>query len=186
MGKVLRLFVIAAIAVFGVVAATAPHAAAHNVLIASTPEDGATVAQAPDAVELVFDQTVQNEFPQVAVTDEDGTNYSEGEPEIVGETATQPISGLPAGEYTVSYRILSADGHPVDGSFTFTVSEGVSPGEESSAKSSAQPPAGGAASADSSSFPWGLVIAGAVVVGIGIAYSRAAAHRRRSAPGELK
>lgn len=170
----------------GVVAASAPHASAHNVLIASTPGDGSTVAQAPDAVELVFDQTIQNEFPQVAVVDSDGAEYQDGEPQIVGETATQPIDGLPAGDYTVSYRILSADGHPVDGSITFTVSEGVRSAGEASAESTTQPPPDETATVDSSSFPWGLIAAGVVVIGIGLAYSRAAANRRRSAPGDLK
>jgi hypothetical protein len=101
-----------------------PTAFAHNVLIDSTPGDGDTVETAPTSIELVFDQPVQNKFPQVAVIDADENHYEQGEPEIVGSTVTQALDGLPDGEHTVSYRVLSADGHPVDGTISFLVGAG--------------------------------------------------------------
>lgn len=117
-----------------ITALIAPAAVAHNVLIESTPDDGSAVSAAPETIELVFDQPVQNEFPQVAVIDAGENHYEQGDPEIVGETVTQAVNDLPNGEYTVSYRVLSADGHPVDGSIQFTV--GAADDDQSSASES--------------------------------------------------
>lgn len=184
MRRFARHAVAATIAILGVVAATAP-AAAHNVLVASTPEDKATIAQAPAEVELIFDQIVQNQFPQVSVVDEDGAQYAEGEPEIVGETITQQIGALPAGDYTVAYRILSADGHPIEGSISFTVSVGAAP-EDSNAAAS-EPDTGGdptVGQTDDSSFPWLIAAGGVAIVGAVGGLTVAAARRRRAASRE--
>ena len=43
-----------------------------------------------------------------------------------GTTVTQPLAGgLPAGAYTVEWRVTSADGHPLSGTFGFTVAQGA-------------------------------------------------------------
>ncbi len=108
-----------------VLALSAWPANAHDELIGSIPEDGATVAAAPAVVELVFDQPVQREFSQVAVLDDSDGHHEVGDPEIVGGRVRQPVDDLPAGAFRVSYRIVSADGHPVSGTVTFTVAEGA-------------------------------------------------------------
>jgi methionine-rich copper-binding protein CopC len=103
-------------------------AAAHNELIGSIPEDGSTVAAPPEVVELAFDQPVQREFDQLAVLDEDDGHHEEGEVGIVGGRVRQPVGELEPGTYQITYRIVSADGHPVTGMVTFTVSsDGPSP-----------------------------------------------------------
>lgn len=103
-------------------------AAAHNELIGSIPEDGSTVTTTPEVVELAFDQPVQREFDQLAVLDEDDVHHEEGEAEIVGGRVRQPVGELEPGRYRTTYRIVSADGHPVTGTVTFTVSsDGPSP-----------------------------------------------------------
>jgi hypothetical protein len=103
-------------------------AAAHNELIGSIPENGSSVATTPDIVELAFDQPVQREFDQLAVLDEDDGHHEEGEVEIVGGRVRQQVSELEPGMYRITYRIVSADGHPVTGAVTFTVSsDGPSP-----------------------------------------------------------
>ena len=103
-------------------------AAAHNELIGSIPEDGSTVATTPEVVELAFDQPVQGEFDQMAVLDEDDGHHEDGEVEIVGGRVRQPVGELEPGRYRITYRIVSADGHPVTGTVTFTVSsDGPSP-----------------------------------------------------------
>jgi hypothetical protein len=103
-------------------------AAAHNELIGSLPEDGSTVATTPEVVELAFDEPVQREFDQLAVLDEDDGHHEEGEVEIVGGRVRQPVGELEPGRYRITYRIVSADGHPVTGTVTFTVSsDGPSP-----------------------------------------------------------
>jgi copper resistance protein C len=111
-----------------VLALCAGPAAAHNELIGSIPEDGTTVATAPEVVELAFDQPVQREFDQIAVLDEDDGHHEQGEVEIVGGRVRQPVGELEPGTYRITYRIVSADGHPVTGTVTFTVSsDGSSP-----------------------------------------------------------
>jgi hypothetical protein len=62
------------------------------------------------------------------VLDEDDGHHEEGEVEIVGGRVRQPVGELEPGRYRITYRIVSADGHPVTGTVTFTVSsDGPSP-----------------------------------------------------------
>ncbi len=100
---------------------TAGHAAAHNELVGSTPADGATVAAAPAEIALEFDQPVQTQFGQIAVLDAIGGHHEQGEPQIAGVTVTQDVDQLAQGAYQISYRVASADGHPISGTLTFTV-----------------------------------------------------------------
>ncbi len=108
-------------------------AAAHDVLVDTSPAEGASVDAAPDAVELTFNNTPQDQFAQIAVTSEDGSEHQEGEPAFNGSTIAQPVGNLPDGEYTVSYRVVSSDGHPISGTFTFAVGVPVSEGSTETA-----------------------------------------------------
>ncbi|NRQ36760.1 copper resistance protein CopC [Nonomuraea sp. NN258] len=95
-------------------------AQAHNVLVGSDPDDGATLSSAPGRVTLVFDQPVRKGYAQVGVTGADGSAWADGAAEVAAERVTVKLKPLPAGgAYTVGYRILSADGHPVTGKLTF-------------------------------------------------------------------
>ncbi|AYY14641.1 copper resistance protein CopC [Actinobacteria bacterium YIM 96077] len=109
--------------------ATAPPAMAHNVLIETAPVEGTTLETQPETVELVFDDYVQDQddFTQVAVLDGNENAYQVGEPRVEDNTVTQDVEDLPDGDYTVSYRVVSADGHPVDGTFDFTMNTGLAP-----------------------------------------------------------
>ncbi|MDS1269901.1 copper resistance protein CopC [Lipingzhangella sp. LS1_29] len=102
----------------------APGASAHNVLIDSSPEDGATVDTMPDEVELVFNEEVLEGGNAITVVGPDGnTDYAEGENvRLDGTSAAVDIAPLEeAGAYTVDYRIVSADGHPIEESISFTL-----------------------------------------------------------------
>lgn len=114
-----RLAVLAALAA-GVVLSASP-AGAHSSLIGSTPEDGAVLSEAPDEVVLEFDEQAQPDFSQVAVLDAEENHYEDGDPETEGATVTQAVTDLPAGDYRVSFRVGSSDGHPVTGVVAFTV-----------------------------------------------------------------
>lgn len=105
-------------------------AAAHTSLISSTPEDGATLDDSPAEVVLEFDDDLLAEFTQVAVLDEEDGNHEQGDPEIDGGRATQAVGALEPGEYRVSYRVGSGDGHPVSGVITFTVAEAPAAAEQ--------------------------------------------------------
>jgi hypothetical protein len=107
-------------AVLGLALVSAP-AAAHNELIGSAPADEAIVDTAPTQVVLEFDQPVQTDFGLVAVLDATGVHHEQGEPEVIGSTVTQPLGALDPGVYEISYRVGSADGHPITGTLSFTV-----------------------------------------------------------------
>lgn len=186
----------AAVLAVGLAVVAAPPAAAHNTLISSSPADGSTATTQPGAVELTFDQAVQNRFAQVAVLDADERTYESGDPEIVGATVTQAVDDLPDGEYTIAYRVVSADGHPVSGTVTFTMAGGTSspttstdgPGTDSA---SASPTDSATATADQTtavvdgeggtgpSTAWLVVIIAAAAAGVaGIAFLAAGGRRR--------
>lgn len=105
------------------VAPVAP-AAAHASLISSSPADGAVVEDAPDSVELTFSEAVASPA-YVVVTDPHGRTVSVGEPQVADASVSQPTGQADdEGEYVVEYRVVSADGHPVSGSVSFTVGAG--------------------------------------------------------------
>lgn len=95
-------------------------AAAHSVIVDSAPAQGETVESSPRTVEATFNEDVSTEFAHLTVM-RDGTNHASGEPRVEGRTVAIDVPDLAPGEYTVGYRVVSADGHPVQGSFTFTV-----------------------------------------------------------------
>ncbi|HET7305785.1 MAG TPA: copper resistance CopC family protein [Segeticoccus sp.] len=103
--------------------ATAPPAAAHDVLIRTVPADGATVPEPPGAVKLVFEEPPLKLGTEVAVTGPDGA-VQQGKPVIDGSTVRQQLTpGTSAGTYTVDYRVTSDDGHVVSGTFSFTAQQ---------------------------------------------------------------
>lgn len=124
MRRLRRLLGVAALAaapVAGLSLVAVPAAVAHDQLVASTPEDGGTVSTPLTSVELVFSNAIPGEFVQVAVTDAAGAAYQDGAPQTVGDTVTQAVRQLPDGAYTIAYRVVSSDGHPIDGTVGFTV-----------------------------------------------------------------
>ncbi|MEU5841192.1 copper resistance CopC family protein [Rhodococcus sp. NPDC047139] len=145
-------------------------AAAHSVVLSSSPEDGAQIAEAPDRVSVTFNETLQEQFAALTVVGPDGNLWSKSDPIIDGATASVELDGLgPVGEYTIAYRVTSADGHPVSGTRTFTLTqEGTgTPGKVASGDP------GSASSDDDGSGPavWWFVVAGAVVVAGGLAFA---------------
>lgn len=96
---------------------------AHSEVIATTPAADETLAATPASVELFLDETPVAMGTQIVVTGPSGPVHT-GAPEIDETTVTQALQpGSPAGRYTVDWRITSGDGHPINGSFTFTSTE---------------------------------------------------------------
>ncbi len=96
-------------------------AEAHAVLLETTPAAGAAVSSPPEAIVLRFNEPVRPIVVQV---------LRAGDSTVVGLPAAEAIDtlvrlplpqGLPDGSYVLSYRVTSADGHPVAGSFVFSV-----------------------------------------------------------------
>ncbi|GHH48681.1 copper resistance CopC family protein [Lentzea cavernae] len=109
------------------VLATAAPAAAHNALIGSDPKDKSSLEVGPSSITLTFDQDVQGGqgINAISVTDSNGGHYEvAGDPTIKDTAVSAKVNALgKAGEYKIGYRILSADGHPVSGELTFTLTK---------------------------------------------------------------
>lgn len=100
-------------------------ALAHNQLVKSDPAEGSSMATGPKQVTLTFDQPVQpGDFNTIAITGPKGGSWVDGSARVDGNTVTAKVRTLgPAGKYTVGYRILSSDGHPVSDDFRFTLTK---------------------------------------------------------------
>ncbi|MFD4641533.1 copper resistance CopC family protein [Lentzea sp. NPDC058436] len=109
------------------VLATAAPAAAHNALIGSDPKDKSSLEVGPSSITLTFDQDVQGGqgINEITVVDSNGGHYEvAGDPTIKDTAVSAKVNALgKAGEYKIGYRILSADGHPVSGELTFTLTK---------------------------------------------------------------
>lgn len=104
-------------------------ASAHTGLIGSSPSNGSQLASAPTELKFTFDQTLQPipGWDAVVVTGPDGARWPVHSVQIRGNTLTATCGHLgPAGSYSVSYRVISGDGHPVAGHIDVTVGRGGS------------------------------------------------------------
>jgi hypothetical protein len=159
--------VLAALALMGAGAASA-----HAARISAEPAADAVVGTAPQRVSATFNEALQPNFAAMTVVGPDGNLWSNGPVEVSGTIAGVAMrpSG-PAGTYTVNYRVTSADGHVVSGSWSFrvTVAGTGSPGLPVT-----QQPAGEAS--DDGPPVWPFVVVAAVIVGGGAWW----AVRRRS------
>ncbi len=135
--KVMRRIAAGVLAAGTVLALTAAPASAHAALTSASPEKDATVA-APSEIVLTYSDPVR--LPRVVVTDASGAQHQAGSPRAVDNKVTQAVNGtLPNGKYTVGWRVVSADGHPVDGTYTFTVKGSPSESGASGGSASAAP-----------------------------------------------
>jgi hypothetical protein len=177
-----RALIVAALALFGLLLGTGS-ALAHDVLVGSEPASGAQLAKGPARVTLNFDLPVQNVYSAMTVIGPDGLHYEAGPSAVSGNSVSTPVSPLgPAGSYTVGYRIVSDDGHPVGGSIAFTLTaagtgHGVAASDSPAAAQQAAAsgagaggtsPDSGSGSGGMSVWPWVLgaillVAAGAVI-----------------------
>ena len=174
--------------VLGVLAA--PPAAAHSDLRSASPAAGSTLSTPPRSVNLEFNEPVRDGFSRVAVTGAQGEVVSAGAATVSGRRVEQAVRVRVAGSYTVAYRVVSADGHVVQGrlDFRYASSTGDAPSAGVS-PSSTTPPAGTAAPAPAAAAPaaapspaggdddarWFLVVVGpalAALVAIGVLLAR--------------
>lgn len=154
-------------------------AAAHDVLVSTSPANGATVAQTPSQVVITFTDPALSIGTQVVVTGPAGP-VGVPAPRLVDNTVVQDLPGSsPAGHYSVSWRVTSADGHPVSGEFSFT-SHAPSPPSTVKAPVAATPTpvAQNAPSASGSALPV-VAIFGVLVVVVILATAVVVVGRRR-------
>jgi len=112
-----------AVALLGGTPAAGP-ADAHAVLVRSAPAHRAVLGQAPERVDLWFNERLEAAYSTVSVWNEAGRQV-DGKDAAVGPDDPRRLSvslnTRAAGQYTVKYRVLSVDGHIVDSRLTFTV-----------------------------------------------------------------
>lgn len=124
-----RLAALAAAVLFGLLGGVAAvtlgpasPAAAHAVLLRTAPTAGAVVDPAPRLVMLSFSESVRPVAGQVRVIAPDGGRGDVGSPEVSGNDLRLRLrDDPPRGTYLVTFRVISADGHPVAGGFSFSV-----------------------------------------------------------------
>jgi copper resistance protein C len=96
--------------------------AMHNELLGTDPPYGARLDVGPARIILTFDLPAQRGFSTLIVTGPDHNQWQAGPATEDATTVSAPLRPLgPAGEYTVAWRIVSADGHPVHGTYPFTL-----------------------------------------------------------------
>jgi copper transport protein len=112
-----------AIAVALAALAAVPSAYAHAILQQSTPSNNSVVRTSPPTVSLKFNEAVETAFGSIRVYDCGGGRVDSGK--IVrpskSSVAVKIDRKLAQGTYTVTWRVISADSHPVAGAFVFNV-----------------------------------------------------------------
>jgi copper resistance protein C len=97
---------------------------AHAYLVKSSPVRRAMLSSAPTRVVLWFNERLEPQFSQLSVSNAEGQQVDGGDVQVGpndGKRLSVGIPTLPAGTYTVKYRVLSVDGHIVEAEFPFTV-----------------------------------------------------------------
>jgi copper transport protein len=104
-------------------------ASAHAALLHTSPAASVVLNRPPKQVAMTYSEAVEPRFAVVSITDAAGRRVTAGPP---GRSPTNPdtlvtkLKPIGEGWYLVYWRVISADGHPVRGAFTFAV--GPNPG----------------------------------------------------------
>lgn len=162
MRKLLAVLALTGLGLF----ALAGTASAHNSLVGSNPAENASLDAGPPTVMLTFDQPVQEGegLNSVAITGPDGKEWQGGPATVDSNVVSAPLRELgPKGTYTIGYRIVSADGHPVSGKVTFTLTRAGN-GTPAAASANVSTPSDG-----SGGVPiWVWLVGAAVLLGAGL------------------
>lgn len=121
--KLRKVFFICILAIISLGMIIPINASAHAYLQNSNPKDQSHIQKAPKQVRLVFDEMIQADFPSIQVTGSDGKKVSVGKTRVSKENDHVVEVGLKSNlkpdVYTASWRVVSADGHPVQGQIAF-------------------------------------------------------------------
>ena len=99
---------------------------AHAILVDTQPADGASLSVAPSEIVLRFNEPVSP--VALRVLDAGGGDRAAALPRSQDNEIRLALPALPDGGYIVSWRVVSADSHPIGGGFVFTIGTGASPG----------------------------------------------------------
>lgn len=108
-------------------------ALAHARLVETYPNDGGTLAESPEQVQLLFSEPIEAEFNPLEVYDQGGDQVDEDNARVSPNNAkllVADLGELPEGSYTVEWRVTSADAHPVSGAYRFAVDTSAADADE--------------------------------------------------------
>ena len=115
----------AAVAAALAAGALAPASASgHAFLVTSTPLGRATLARAPERVQLWFNERLEPAYSSISVWDAAGARVDARNGAVSAEDPKRldlPLPALAPGRYVVRFRVLSVDGHVVESTVTFTI-----------------------------------------------------------------
>ncbi|WP_432907006.1 copper resistance CopC family protein [Micromonospora matsumotoense] len=154
---------------------------AHNSLSSASPAREATLSRAPTEITLEFLARLDPAFTTIVLTDGTKRRVPTGDPVVYGTKSTVQVTDtLPNGTYTVAYRVVSADGHLVQGSYPFTVADPADRAAPTVAPTTVSAsPAAATAGDDGGGRGTVLGVAGSAVVALAVAVG-ALWWRRRS------
>lgn len=180
----------AAVAIIAALAVAAP-ASAHDELVSSTPAADSQLTAAPTEVVLTFSNNLlsldENSGTAMTVSDPSGEDWVAGEPVITADTVTVPLAeGMPNGAYMVTWQVVSSDGHPTSGEYSFSLAAAEAEVEPSAAPTEKvteepeQPSKTAQTTDQDETAPWPLLIGlGVVLLAAIIVFIVIAARRRR-------
>ena len=152
-----RITLLAALAVLLSLLLASP-AAAHAELVNTTPANGAQLTRPPAEIQMTFTESINLVDDGIRLVDHVGATVPTPEPTVDAQTITWPMpADLPEGPYVVTWRVVSADGHPISGAFSFGVGTAASALPGSSTGTDTSDTAGGAL-ATGSTAPWPVVV----------------------------
>lgn len=106
----------------------ASSASAHATVVTSTPGNGDVLTEAPSEVSIEFSESVTVGAGYLRVLDAGGERVDTGNVKVDGGTITVSLPNeLADGGYVVTYRVVSADSHPVSGAISFAVGNAAPP-----------------------------------------------------------
>src|SRR5699024_10799265 len=116
-----------------------PSADAHSALLEVEPAEGVVAEEPPSSLELRFNEPIDPDLAMVAIYDRNAKPVSTGDPDGNSEGAPLWTFSFPDSKQrtnTVKWNIVSADGHPVDGSYAFSVGKATEGGVKSAGEDS--------------------------------------------------
>lgn len=111
-----------------------PTADAHSSLIEMEPAENVVAKEPPSTLELRFNEPVEHDLAMVTIYDWNAKPVFTGNPDGDNQRAPLLAFSLPElkqGTYTVKWHVVSADGHPVDGSYAFSIGKATEGGIKS-------------------------------------------------------
>ena len=161
--RVRARMLVGALASFAMVLATPVIGWAHASLVSSDPAANSLVHASPTRLRLVFSEALEPSLGRISLVGGDGVSIklaATGDPHDVNALVAPLSPALQPGSYRVDWRVVSADGHPVQGSYVFTI-ELPSEVPSQIAPAPAVPPSD---MHDMGGAGWGPSVAGAPIV----------------------